>query len=51
VISDLLALRHSPGVNARVKSEAHIAHKKTAIAKQIEDVAFLNCNLIAKPVY
>ena len=49
--ADLLAFRRSLGVNARAKSEAHVAHKKTAIAKQIEDDAFLNCDLIAKPIY
>ena len=51
LIADLLAFRRSLGVNARAKSEAHVAHKKTAIAKQIEDDAFLNCDLIAKPIY
>ena len=51
LIADLLAFRRSLGVNARAKSEAHVAHKKTAIAKQIEDDAVLNCDLIAKPIY
>jgi len=34
----------------RAKSAAQAGHKKTAIAKQIEDDAFLNCDFIAKPI-
>ena len=47
--SDLLSLRRSLGVNARAREEAHVASKKTLIAKAIEADNPLDDGLIARP--
>jgi len=46
---DLLSLRRSLGVNARARDEAHVAAKKTSIAKSIEADSPLGNGLIARP--
>jgi len=46
---DLLSLRRSLGVNARARDEAHVASKKTSIAKSIEANNPLDDGLIARP--
>jgi hypothetical protein len=46
---DLLALRRSLGVNARARDEAHVADKKTGLAKSIEKNSPLNDTLLARP--
>ena len=46
---DLLFLRRSLGVNARVRGAAHVAIKKTQIAKVIEADNPLNDGLITRP--
>jgi hypothetical protein len=45
----LLALRRSLGVNARARDEAHVADKKTGLAKSIEKNSPLNDDLLARP--
>ena len=46
---DLLSLRRSLGVHARARDEAHVASKKTQIAKAIEANNPLDDGLIARP--
>ncbi len=46
---DLLSLRRSLGVNARAREEAHVANKKTQIAKVIEANAPVDDGLLARP--
>ena len=46
---DLLSLRRSLGVNARAREAAHVASKKTQIAKAIEADNPLDDGLIARP--
>ena len=46
---DLLSLRRPLGVNARAREEAHVASKKTSIAKAIEANNPLDDGLIARP--
>ena len=46
---DLLSLRRSLGVNARAREAAHVASKKTQIAKVIEADNPLNDGLITRP--
>ena len=46
---DLLFLRRSLGVNARARGAAHVASKKTQIAKVIEADNPLNDGLITRP--
>jgi hypothetical protein len=47
--SDLLSLRRSLGVSARAREEAHVASKKTQIAKAIEADNSFDDGLIAMP--
>lgn len=47
---DLLSLRRSLGVNARAREEAHVANKKTQIAKSAESNGILDDDLIARPL-
>ena len=47
--SELLSLRRSLGANARARKEAHVASKKTLIAKAIEADNPLDDGLIARP--
>ena len=46
---DLLSLCRSLGVNARAREAAHVASKKTQIAKAIEADNPLNDGLITRP--
>nr|BDD45979.1 hypothetical protein 7 [Paracoccaceae bacterium] len=47
--SDLLSLRRSLGVNVLAREEAHVASKKTLIAKAVEADNPLDDGLIARP--
>ena len=46
---DLLSLRRALGVNARARETAHVASKKTQLAKAIEADNPLNDGLITRP--